>query len=307
MSETTATKPGIYPGMSYPEYQAINAMNCSTLEWAKISTDHLHAAITGRLDRKDSKAMAFGRAIHMRLLEPERFASAVQVRGQCSAIISSGKAKGERCSCDGVGVDGGGIWFCGKHGGNESTLASGIEYLTAEQMAALENASAALARHKVEALRRARGHFEVVAVAELFGVLCKGRLDKYIESPCTVVDVKKVAAATSPSYGNISTREFEGRIANMGYGMRAAFYCDLIHKITGTFPRWYWLLIEDGEPFKVEVMRATDACLQAGRNEYAGYLTKYKRGIETNWKNDHEGVHEVDGPTWWLKENGVSV
>src|SRR4051812_28448031 len=68
---TATTECGIFPGMSWADYAAIPLPSASTLEWGRVSSAHLQAAIDGTLERKDSDAMSFGRALHLRLLEPD--------------------------------------------------------------------------------------------------------------------------------------------------------------------------------------------------------------------------------------------
>lgn len=299
--------PGIYPNMPMAEYRRVEGMNQSTLSWCRISPLHLKAAIDGRLAREDTDALSFGRALHIRLLEPDRYAESVKAKGLCEAELQGGKRKGEKCGAPGRGIVNG-VWCCGTHGGDDSTLPPNIEYLNQHELRDIESAAKAVAAHKVESLRRAKGLFEVVVVGELNGVKVKARLDKLIENPCTIVDVKKVAAATSPSRGNISADDFQGRIGSMGYGMQAAMYCDLVKSITGKLPRWYWLMIEDGEPFSPAIVRASENCLAAGRNEYMSYLNAYKSGLATgHWPGPADDVVELDGPNWWLKQMGVQV
>jgi hypothetical protein len=80
-------QPGIYPGVSFAYYVKIPAMNFSTLAWAGDSMAHLRAAIDGVLVREDSDDMEWGRALHCRLLEPERYPEAVLIRGTCAAVL----------------------------------------------------------------------------------------------------------------------------------------------------------------------------------------------------------------------------
>lgn len=295
-------QPGIYPGVPFADYQNIHAMNCSTLAWIKGSPAHMKEALDGNLEREDTAALGFGRALHVRILEPDSYTHRVKVKGPCAQLLKSGDRKNQPCGKSACGcVDGN--WLCGTHGGNSETLDPNFEYLTVDEAARVEKAAAALRDRKLDTLRRARGMFEVVMIAEVCGVLCKVRLDKYIEKPCAIVDVKKVAGPKSP--GTVIDAEgFESRIAKYGYGMIAALYCDVVEKLTGKMPRWYWLSVEDNVPFTPAVYRASDTCLAAGRNEYRALLHKYKNCINTGiWPGPADEPMELDGPKWWLAQN----
>jgi hypothetical protein len=300
-------EPGIYPGMSMADYQRVDAMNNSTLAWADCSALHLKAAIDGELLRSDTDAMQFGRALHTRILESETYADRVIIRQPCAAILSSGKSKGEPCGDTGASVNVDGFWCCRKHGGSDDDRTPGVEYITAAEATAIERAVQSIRDRRMDSLRRAKGQYELVIVAELHGVLCKARLDKFIAQPCTIVDLKKVAAARDSKSANVRPDKFEARIATMGYGAQAAMYCDLITKITHEVPRWYWLVVEDGTPFAPALIRASDDLLRAGRNEYMGRLGVFKRARDSGvWPGPADEPVTIDGPNWWLKENGAA-
>lgn len=296
--------PGIYPGVSMADYSALSRMNCSTLRWARASMRHLHAAMMRRIEREDTEALQFGRAMHIRILEPDRYAAAVLIRRSCAAPLKSGERKGEPCGCTGVGMSGG-DWYCGKHGGDEGTLDAKLEYITEAEAWSIEQVSEAIKEHKIDNLRRAKGLFEVAVIGQLCGVDFKARLDKLITSPSAIVDVKKVAAPASPDRSLCGPEDFEKRIASYGYGMAAAAYVDLVEGVTGVRPRWYWLVVEDGPPFTVSCFKASDALLEAGRNEYSGMLYRYKECVASGkWPGPAVEPVTIDGPAWWLKQNG---
>jgi len=308
MSETTTPPtcpgPGIYP-MTEQVYRKIPAMNCSILDWGSSDMYHLKAAIDGRLQRKDTDALEFGRAFHIRVLEPALYADRVRIIGPCESVLKSGPRKGDTCGACGKGMADG-HWLCGTHAGDAATLDDDREYITPADADNIERACAAIAGRKVNNQRKAPGQFEVVVIGDLHGVRCKAKLDKLINSPFSIVDLKKVAAPTSPREVKIGLDKFEYSIDKYGYGMRAAFYCDLVQSVTGTMPRWYWLVIEDSEPFSSASYRASDACLAAGRNEYMRILMDYKACLLSgDWSGDSD-TQEIDGPSRWLTRNGVT-
>lgn len=104
MTEGTKGVPGVTPGctiyydMPFAEYQAIKALNASTLKGdGRHSPKHLKAAMEGRIVSPDSDDRRFGRAEHCLLLEPERFATEFLVSTPCHGVIKAGANEGELC------------------------------------------------------------------------------------------------------------------------------------------------------------------------------------------------------------------
>lgn len=69
MIPKTKWEPGIYPGTSMETYIAIDAVNASSLKWAKVSMKHVKAALDGRITFS-STATEFGTLAHQVVLEP---------------------------------------------------------------------------------------------------------------------------------------------------------------------------------------------------------------------------------------------
>jgi hypothetical protein len=77
---------GFHEGIDFATYAAIPALNASKLckaftKGGQISMKRLHAAVEGRIKVDDSDDMRMGRAIHCRLLEPERYSTDFLVSG----------------------------------------------------------------------------------------------------------------------------------------------------------------------------------------------------------------------------------
>jgi len=286
--KSAGVETGIFE-LSWEEYDRIKALNCSTLLWGHVSMLHLKWALEGRLRREDTLALAFGRALHMKLLEPDRFDSLYCVMPEFGDQRNTGNKERKVA------------WM------SEN---AGKEFLERLDAAAIANAVIAVKKHPAEWLRKFPGKFEVAAVADLIGERCKGRLDKWIEKPSTIVDIKKVGAPDSPSQRSGSARSFANRIpgsSGYGYGMQAAMYVDLIKKLTGENSRYYWIVVEDAPPFAVGVYQASAELLDAGRNEYGNLLSRLKMAREDDkWPGYTEEAEELYGPEWWHRQyNGL--
>lgn len=301
MSATAiSAEPGIHRGLSFAEYAAMPLPSASTIEWARIDALHLKAALEGKLRREDTSALSFGRALHLRLLEPDSYKQQVWVSEPCRAILKSGENKGQACRASGVspGPDGG--WLCGKHLGDDSLIPHGVEVVSRAEAQNIESAAEALRNHPGERLRKHRGEFEVAMIADIMGVRLKARLDKWIPDPPAIIDIKKVAAATSPTRSTGTPDGFEKLIASYGYGFRAALYLDIAKALTGKDHRWFWIVVEDGEPFSVGVYEASQDDIDAGRNEYAGFLHTLKSCRASGiWPGFSDSVVTINGPKWW--------
>src|SRR5688572_27676231 len=89
--------PGIHYDLSFADYARIPALNSSVLKWGHPPSGsmlHLKAAIDGEIETEDSRDRKFGRALHVRLLEPDRYRSEILIAGECGAI----KKSGQRCT-----------------------------------------------------------------------------------------------------------------------------------------------------------------------------------------------------------------
>jgi len=295
-------EPGIYPGMSFADYRKIKAVNASVLLWARQTMRHLFAALEGKLEQEDTDALGFGRALHTKLLEPDEFDRRYLIAQQCAAILMTGPNRGKQCQHEGRGMRDGN-WFCGSHA-DGAGIPEGAEVLSKSELAQINAAADALKKHPAESLRKCRGEFEVVVVGDLMGVRCKARIDKLIRSPLTIVDPKKVAAASSPhTKFSGSELNFTGLLGSLGYGLKAAFQCDLIQAVLGQQPRFFWIAVEDNYPYCAGAYQASNVALAAGRNEYRTYLSQLKAAQDSGeWPGYTTDVVMIDGPNWWLQQ-----
>ncbi len=83
--------PGIYPRMSRAEYEKIDAVNWSTLKHYQRSPRHARYAMDH--PKPPSKAMEKGTAVHMAVLEPERFKDEYIILPKIDRRTKKGKAE----------------------------------------------------------------------------------------------------------------------------------------------------------------------------------------------------------------------
>ena len=176
-SQTHVPGPGLHTDVGWSEYFGIHLPSGSDLTWARVSCEHMKASLDGQFEEKDTPALQFGRALHCKLLEPATFAQRYLVSGPCSALLKSGARKGDMCGCSSrMRIRG--SWYCGKHGREEE--ADYGEVISQDHGKRVAAAADKVKAHDVVHMLRRQGGFEVTAIAEIDGVMLKGRLDKWI-------------------------------------------------------------------------------------------------------------------------------
>jgi hypothetical protein len=284
---------GVHPDISFEEYKAWDAMNASTLVEGLHSMRRLKAKLDGKLPDKDSDALRFGRAVHCRLLEPERYPFAFPVADQCAKLMGQDGEK--RCKNRGKYMNNDG-WWCGQHTPAEFTEPS--DYVTEEESERVEAIREnAFAHREIQQIRRFKGS-EVSLVFDLCGVRCKARIDKWIsQGGGFIIDVKTVSRP-------ITEDGWARTIVDLNYHIKAGFYIEGIKACLGIEPEFWHVVIETAAPFDVAAFRLPDFDRQVGAWEVRRILTSYRKCLESNeWPGAFpELVQHVGLPPWKAKQ-----
>lgn len=254
-------KPGIYPHLSREEYDAIDAVNLSTLRYMKKSPAHYKSILLEK--GKDSDAKKLGRAVHMAVFEPERFDKSI--------AIWTGKVRRGKEWDD----------FRGEHAGKEwLTPAEYTECMTMQKVVRADP----IARRYIE-----KGQGEVTLAWEFGGIQCKGRVD-YI-GPLGIPDLKTARDASPDGFGKAS-HEY-------GYHVRAAWYGDAYHLLTGEPKPACLIAVESDAPNVVQVYNVPDPLIRAGRREYLDWLDKLGFCRSQKWWPGYaDQVLDLTLPKW---------
>lgn len=303
--------PGFHYGISFEEYCTLPYLNASTLCWAHSSALHLKTALDGKLSGKSTVDRLFGRALHARLLEPHLYHDQYVVAPGCQAILASGKAKGAPCNKT-VRYLVKGEWLCGSHV-PKALVASGLieehdNLLTVGQSHRIEGAARAVSADKIiRLLRLPNGGYEATGLFEWNGVKCKMRLDKWLPrseyNPPAIIDLKKTQV------GAASKRAVERACFEYLYDIKCAFYCRGVETLTLESPLFYWIYVEDNEPYGINVIQADDATRRAGRMRLDDCWNAYSRGMETGeWPGymDDSSQPDLGGLPEWAKKKILS-
>jgi len=258
---------GQYEDTHFSAYCQIPFLNASTLKFGWESMKHMKAAIDGTYGYKKSKALKVGRAIHSKLLEPAEFAK-IPISTPCNARLKSGKRIGQECGAASSCIIGG-DWRCKTHSSGAPEFRG--DFLSPAEHSNINKVYENVRRHRVISLLREAGGIEKTFIRTINGRKVKGRVDKDIATPTfqippTVADVKKV----TPGRGG--QRWFSKQVEEYNYDMSAAWYVDGLFALDGILREFLWIIVEDGEPYDVNVIQADEETLRIGRAKYQWLL-----------------------------------
>src|SRR5579864_8863137 len=163
---------GLHYDVPFDTYKRWDAVNVSVLSWAEVSAKHLKAALDGQIEDEDTKDRRFGRATHVRLLEPQQFEWRIPIAGSCAAVLKSGKRKGSACGNESrykCGDD----WFCGVNGHAPDDAEEPRDYVTHDELERINAIARSVKSHPIVNILRKHGGSEVSWVCEIEGVLMK--------------------------------------------------------------------------------------------------------------------------------------
>ncbi len=236
---------------SYEDYRATGGVNISSLLQMARSPLHYRHATTPGAEQPDTDAMAFGRLVHLAILEPDRYRDEVVV------------------------------WRGGRRAGKEwdawQLANAGKVQATAAEAAQCEAMSLAVWSHPIAAQ-----YMSMPGMAEVtmrwthpLGMAAKSRLDWFVPGTGVIVDLKTSRDASEFAFARSA--------ASLKYATRAAFYWDAVRYATGAEPSAYVLLVvEKLPPFAVVCYRVSESDIEHGRAEYERLLVKLKQCQEAD-------------------------
>lgn len=259
------------PQMSFAEYQAIKALNWSSLKHLSRSPAHYLAHLLG--PGKDTSALKRGRAVHVAVLEPERFASLYSVWD------------GRRSGKDWEAFE-------------AAEIMAGREVLTVKEYE-LAKAIAIAVRGDPVAARYVTGvrteqsigwtyrRPEIEGLAG-YEMACKARLDAVGEG---IVDLKTGRDGSPSAFGR--------EVLRLEYHVQAAWYVDGYKAQTGLDLPWSWVVVESTAPHVVQVYQADADVLDLGRERYRELLDTLHACTRANhWPGYATSEMPVQLPRW---------
>lgn len=227
-----------------------------------------------RLEPAPTPAMERGTAVHMAVLEPEKFAVTYAQAPDVSRTTKAGKLEWELAAADG------------------KKLLKTDDWDTVQYMlrSVLEHPMA----HKILAAP-GRAEESFFAQCPSTGLELKCRPDWLTDSGW-LVDLKTTQDA--------SLKGFQKAVATYRYHVQAAHYLNVFKLATGTQPRGFiFIAVESTDPWAVQVFEASPLLIEAGALEVNRNLQALAHAASTYplglpWPGYSQHVTTLDPPTW---------
>lgn len=246
--------------------------NKGALDQIARSPAHYLAWVTGKLARDESPALAFGKALHCRILEPSKFGKLYVVEpdfGDCRKTDNKKRRDDWRA----------------EH--------AGATPLEAETMAALEGIAESIKAHPVASTLFTGGAAEVTAkwTDPATGIVCKARGDFWDESINTLVDLKSTEDARAP--------EFSRSVHRYRYHVQESFYRDGFALAGGSIEHFVFVAVEKRPPYAVAVYQLDDDAIFRGESDYSRDLRRMAECIERDkWPAYSDEIQELGLPKY---------
>jgi hypothetical protein len=258
--------------LSRDEYDRLQRVNWSTLKVLAKSPAHYRHQLLAKND--DTDARKLGRAVHLAVFEPERFAS------EC-VLWEDGRRAGKKWEA-----------FSARHGAREILTAREHECCLTLQRAVRTDAAAGkyLAGGKGEMTLLWRHGVSGMGGLAGFDLDCKGRVD-FLADVGAIVDLKTTRDASPDGFAKECWK--------YRYHAQAAFYTDGHEAATGARLPYVIVAVETAAPHAVQVYRVPESVLEVGREEYRTLLERL-HFCRTNaiWPAYFDGESELSLPKW---------
>lgn len=194
--------------MNHSEYAAIDAVNWSTLKEITASPRrYRHRLLT---PRTDTPSLAFGRAAHCAVLEPDAFASRYIARPD---------------GIDRRTRDGKAAWEDFVASAGDRTILEGAQYASALAVGAAVRAHP-VARQYLDGAGETE--YAIAWSDAETGIACKARLDRVSDAPPMVVDLKTARTIEPRAFGRAAAAfSYHAQLAWYREGYRAAVGAEL--------------------------------------------------------------------------------
>lgn len=262
-------KPGIYNSIDFDTYRSIPAVNASALKHAVRSLAHYRHAM--KAQREQTEAHIVGEALHLAILESEKFAARVVKRDKVDGRTKAGKEYAAA--------------FAEQHAGKL--------ILDADDYAAVEDMRESCAScPAIRQLMKQTGQAEATALwREANGLDAKARFDRISFGSKRIVDVKSAREA--------SPEGFARAIAQYGYHFSAAYYLRGAEHLAGPGWGFSWVVIEKEPPFACAVYEPTERMLDVAHNQIEVALRRVKEAEESGEYPAYSAeAQAIDIPEW---------
>lgn len=266
-------EPGLYEAMSAEEYHLVEAMSASGLTAMLRSPQHFRCWRDN--PSEPTEAMQFGTAVHMGVLEPQRFAKEVILAPEINRRTKEGKALWEQFQAGHVGK----------------------LVLELEAFQNCQRAVDAVRSHPAASRLLEGGKVEqsVFWSDAEYGVPCKARVD--VMNHGGIADLKTTKDA--------SPEAFAQTVARFAYHAQGAHYVSGAEHVLDATPAFFALIaVESEEPFGVKCYTLPAQALHMGRRLVDRALAMYRRALDAKaWPGYSVSIDELQLPRWALRDD----
>lgn len=268
---------GIRAGVPAPEYhrRELHVYSKSASDQLDRSPAHYEAWTRG-IEKEPTAAKKFGSALHVMVLEPERFAQTYAVApdfGDCR----NAKNKANRDA-----------WRA-EHAGKLP--------LSAEDERTILDMHASVMSHPAASRLILDGIAEVTVrwIDEITGLRCKSRADYWVKSKRLAVDLKSTEDA--------SEKAFARSVYNFGYDKQDALYRSGFAACGEPIDHFAILAVEKEPPYAVAVYTLDEDAVAHGFGRVRQSMERLRDCIRTNaWPSYSDGVSTLSLPRWALNQ-----
>jgi len=253
--------------ISEETYRADPGVNISSLKHFKDTPSKARRRIDR--PRQTSPAQALGTAIHMAILERDRFLDSYAVKPDVDARTKAGKEA------------------------LAAARESGKELLDKDEYEAALALSVKLREQPFFRQFIEGGEYETSWFSRHeYGARLKGRLDIWLPARNIIVDIKTCESADEYQFGRDAWK--------YSYHAQAAYYCDLVASVTKTKVDGYVILaVEKTEDRDCRAFWIDNDLLENGRSLYRDWLAKWVACEQTGtWPGYDKSLVTLSAPRW---------
>lgn len=279
---------GIFPDEPASDYyvRRLDEASASGLKQLLRSPAHFKHWVENPDADKSSPALDFGRAFHMAVLEPERFASAYALppaNAPRYPTDAQWNAKGKRSPESQAAVD---FWR------DWNAENKGRERLSASDYDRIQGMAASVMAHPVARGLVQGGDRETTFrwVDEETGIACKSRADLYASGEF-LMDLKSCRDASPDGFARA--------VATYGYATQQAHYVDGIRS-NGDAIRWFvFLAVETEAPYVCQPHLLDARAEQHGFDQRQRAMRRLQNCLQTNhWPGYSDRLNELALPAY---------
>ena len=253
-------KPGIYRNIKITDYHT--GAGLSAIGLCELMRSPLHYITSLKTPHKETPALKLGTATHCAILEPKRFANDYIKAGNLDRRTKEGKA----------------AWL--------EIEQTGKIVLTPDEYNKVTSMVSAIQNHEVASKLLSNGLAEhsvfwnenIYSLDTDISILCKSRPDyiKSLSDGYIIIDLKTAQDA--------ETKEFQRKAYfKYFYHIQAGHYLNGFEKLTGEKVLAYiYVVIENEPPYAINVFRASQDFLNAGRSKARELYELYASCKKTN-------------------------